>query len=89
MIEEPQGQPAPELSEDAQLVAALFISKMSKAGGNRLIKEINNSVARLIKAGDFHRAQFALQLIDYLQPRIDEIVVKPKAKRQTSKKKAA
>ncbi len=89
MTDEAQDQTAPELSEDAKLVAALFISKMTKAGGNRLIKEIHNSVSRLVKAGDFDRAQFALLLIDYLEPRIAEIVVKPKAKRATPKKKAA
>ncbi len=81
-----------ELSHDARMVAALFISKMTHAGGNRLIKEINDSVSRLIKAGEFDRAKFALHLIDYLQPRIDEIVVqarKPQVKRAAPKAKKA
>ncbi len=74
------------LSQDAQLVLAIFMPTLSKAAGKRLLRDIQDAASRHIKRGAFEKAQFALRLADQISPLVDAIV--PKATRPAKTKGA-
>jgi len=80
-----------ELSQDAKMVLAIFMPTLSRAGGNKLLRDINNAVPRHIKNDEFEKAKFALQLKDTLAPMVAKIPVQSRepVNRKIKKARAA
>lgn len=64
-----------QLPKEAALVVEVFLPLLTRSRGKRLIKDLQMSANRLVKEAEFEKAQLALLLADYLEPRVEAIAV--------------